>query len=76
MKSKYSELVRNAINQYWRENHSPPTYDEMMRMTGVRSKSHYASILDALVTEGQFRYDEHKKPVPAWVDDMFDKERE
>ena len=76
MISKYTDAISKAIDDYWKENHCPPTLDDLMHRTTITSRNHCSMVVAQIITDGGFRYDAHGKPIPQWVDDLLDKERE
>lgn len=70
MHSKYAEDTRKAINDYWREYHQPPTIREVMAMANIPTPSHAHMIIRGLPN---IRIGKHGKPIPAWVDELFER---
>ena len=73
MDSKYRKIVRQAIDDFWMQNHFPPTIRDLVEMSGgTASTSHIDKLLDT--------YDDIRiangKPIPQWVDQLFSQEEE
>ena len=56
-------LIRHAINTYWKENRCPPSIRNIRTITGITSTSH-------------IRFGRYGKPIPRWVDELFDEYKE
>ena len=72
-KSVLRPLVKKAIDDFWRANHYPPTIRDIRNLTGISSTSvvsfHLKKIPD-------IRFGRYGKPIPRWVDELFDEYKE
>jgi len=65
--------IEEFISQYWKENKSAPSYSQMMEFSGIKSRGALSHILHHLpgirITAGGH-------PVPDWVDQAIEREKE
>jgi len=70
---KWWSQVSDAIDKFWQDNHYPPTLRDLMGMTGITSTSFMRYITHRLpgirITAGGH-------PVPDWVDQAIEREKE
>jgi hypothetical protein len=74
-KGKWDIVFAKALDDYWRENHFPPTLRDLMKGSGVTSTSVATYYLKRMVRFGLIRITRYGRPIPLWVDDLFDKEQ-
>jgi hypothetical protein len=72
MNSKYDQLLRESIDEFWIVNHYPPTIRELIDLTGgTASTSHINKILG---TYKDIRRSKNGRIIPKWVDELFQKD--
>jgi len=72
MASQYDGAVLAAVDEYWTEYCRPPTYRELMALTGAPSVSVIGYVVDGLVDQGRLLRRTNGRGstrtiVPLWV---------
>lgn len=66
---KYSrEEIRKIIDDFWRENHYPPSLRDIMQVSGIKSTFSCRYIVRSLP---DIRITKNGHPIPKWVDQLF-----
>lgn len=68
MRSKYTKVVREAIDKYWGEYHAPPSIRDISVMAipvRLQSTSLIRKVMHNLV---DMQFDGHGRPIPGWVE--------
>lgn len=68
---KYNrEEIRKIIDDWWRENKTPPSLRNLMDRTGITSTSVMHYVLHQIPG---IRFSEEGHPIPKWVDQAIER---
>lgn len=65
---KWDREIQDALDDFWQENHYPPSGRELMDLTGCTSTS---IIKFTLMRIPGVRIADNGKAIPEWVDKLF-----